>query len=117
MLPASELKRLRADLEAITLPDTAVLQTLTRTSDGQGGWTEAWAAAGTVACRLDNSSGQRATVGQSVRPYSAWVLTVPHDAGLTTAHRVEVGDETYAVIAVSDAPSLHACQRAHVERL
>jgi SPP1 family predicted phage head-tail adaptor len=114
---AVELARLRADLEAAALPDSCVLQTVTLTSDGQGGQTEAWAAAGTVACRLDNGSGQRANVAASVRPFSSWVLTVPYGTGLTTAYRVEHGGETYAVIAVSDSGSWLACERAHLERI
>lgn len=107
---------LRESLELL-LPDICVLQTATLASDGQGGQTETWAAAGTVACRLDNGSGQRANVARSVQPFSAWVLTVPYGTELSTAHRVVHGGETYAVIAVSDTGSWLACERGSLERI
>jgi SPP1 family predicted phage head-tail adaptor len=115
-LSADELAAMRDDLETL-LPDTCVIQSLTQASDGQGGLIDTWAAAGTVACRLDNGSGQKANVAQSVQPFSSWVLSVPYDADLTTAQRVVHGGETYAVIALSEAGSWLAVQRAHLERL
>ena len=114
---AAELAQMRADLEAMTLPGTAVVQALTRTTDGQGGYTEAWAASGTVACRLDNSGGNRRSVRAAEITFSGWVLTVPQSTGLTTANRVVTGGETYNVISVSDLGSWIACQRAEVQRI
>jgi head-tail adaptor len=116
MLPARELARLRADLER-TLPETAVLYSLSQASDGQGGLIDTWTAAGTVSARLDNSSGSKTNVAQSVNPFSSWVLTVPQDTDLTTAHRVTTGGETYVVIAVSDLGSWLGVKRAHLERV
>jgi hypothetical protein len=115
-LTAGELSDMRDDLESL-LPDTCVVQSLTQTSDGQGGFTDTWAASGTVVCRLDNGSGQKANVAQSVQPFSSWVLTVPQDASIGTDNRVVHGGETYAVIALSDTGSWLAVQRAMLERL
>lgn len=118
LLPdAAEIKQIQADLEARTLPDTCVLLTATSASDGQGGLVDTWAAAGTVACRLDNTSGSRRPVAASVRPFSGWVLTVPMSADISTAVRVEHGDHTYSVIAVSDTGSWLGIQRAQLERI
>jgi head-tail adaptor len=117
MLPTAELNRLRDDLEAYVLPDTCVIHSLTQASDGQGSFIDTWAAAGTVPCRLDNGSGQKANVAQSIRPFSGWVLTVAHDADLTTDNRVVHSGETYTVISISDSGSLLACRRAMLERL
>lgn len=116
MLTSAELRAIREHLED-TLPDKCVLQTMTRTADGQGGFTEAWAAAGTVVCRLDNAGGGKKPNADSQRTFSTWTLTVPYDAGLTTAHRVSIGGEDYNVLDVSDAPSWAGVQRARVERV
>ena len=44
MLTNAELAQIRGDIAGM-LPDTCNLLTLTRTSDGQGGWSEAWGTA------------------------------------------------------------------------
>lgn len=115
MMSAAELAKLRADLEDVALPDTCVLQLATSVSDGQGGFTDTWAAAGTVACRLDNLSGSRKPIGQAIQPFNSWVLTVPQSATIDTSYRAVVNGFTFAVIAVSDVGSWLACQRAALE--
>lgn len=116
LLPVKELEAIRAAIKT-TMPDTAVIQALTLTADGQGGFTEAWAAAGTVVCRLDNAGGGSETTGTAPRSYSTWTLSVPVDAGLTTDNRVVIGDYTYQVSNVSDVPSWVGVQRAQVVRV
>lgn len=116
MMPsAAELAQMRADLEAMTLPDTCVIQSVTQVSDGQGGLVDTWAASGTVACRLDNLSGSRRPVGQSVQPFTSWTLTVPQSMAIDFSNRVVVNGFTFAVIAVSDVGSWIACKRAALE--
>jgi len=117
LLSAAELAQIQKDLQAYTLPDTAVILALTRVSDGAGGQTNAWNPSGTVPCRLDNKSGQRKAVATSLESFTEWMLTVPQSATLTTNNRVTVGGFTYTVKAVSDVGSWSACQRAQVERI
>ena len=51
-LSTLEIARLRSE-QGDYLPDTCTLQTLSRTSDSQGGWTETWSNTYTsVPCRL-----------------------------------------------------------------
>lgn len=115
-LTAAELEAIRADLER-TLPDEAVIQSVTRTSDGQGSWSETWAAAGTVACRLDNAGGRRGRQSEAVQSFTSWTLTVPYDTDLTTEHRVVIGADTFSVTSVSDNHAWRAVRRAQLERI
>lgn len=120
-LTADELVQMRADLETL-LPDTCNLLTVTQAADGQGGYTDTWGTATTnLACRLDNSgrtSGNtRSVSGDSLRPFSSWILTVPQDTTLTTAYRVEHGGNTYSVTSVSAGGSWLGVKRAQLERL
>jgi hypothetical protein len=111
---------MRADIEETALPDTCSILAVTRTADGQGGFTEAWGTAtgGTaVPCRLDSKGGGRSPVAAAQRDYSGWVLTVAHDVALTTDHRVEHGGETYNVLSVNDDGSWPLCLRASLERV
>lgn len=115
-LTSAELEALRADLER-TLPDTCVIQAVTRTADGQGGWTEVWAASGTVSCRMDQNSGNKGRQAAAVQDFATFTLTVPYDTGLTALQRVVHAGETYNVIGVTDTGSWLGVQRAQVARV
>lgn len=119
MLPSvDELSQMRTSIEELTLPDTCAVLSLTRTSDGQGGWTEAWGTAyASVACRLDAMGGREAVNAASVRPFSQWMLTVPHDTVATAQSRIEHGGYTYNVITLNADASWLACLRLVLERV
>lgn len=118
LVSAAELESMRTSVEAVSFPDTCNLLSLTRTSDGEGGWTEAW---GTVlasqACRLDQVASVEVLVAASLRAFSGWILSLAHDVSITQAMRVEHGGYTYSVVGVSDTGSWLACRRALLERI
>ena len=118
-----ELRRLRHDLEAATLPDVGNILSLTRTSDGRGGWTETWGTVtANVKCRLELVQrnlgiGVENVANASIRPYSSWILTLPHGTTFTTANRFEYGGETYNVTEVNANSSWLADVRATLEKI
>lgn len=120
-----ELSRIRDDMQAATLPDVCNILTLTQTSDGMGGFTEAWGTAyANIVCRLDLSQsrgvgivGMESPQSASIKPFSTWVLSVPHGTTLTNNDRVEVNSETFNVIEVDTPRSWHANLRATVEKI
>lgn len=118
LVTTAELESMRTSLESVSFPDTCNILSLTRTSDGEGGWTEAW---GTVlasqACRLDQVASTEVLSAASIRPFAGWVLSLTHDVALTSAMRVEHGGYTYNVIGVSDTGSWLAVRRALLERI
>lgn len=124
MLTSAELARMQDDLEAATLPDTCNILSLTRTSDGEGGWSESWGTAtASVKCRLDSlasrgliSAAAEQVQAASLKPYNAWILTLPHDTTITEQNRVEVGSTTYNVISVDAGKSWEANVRAMLEK-
>lgn len=117
MVSQAELKQMRADLEAATLPDIAVLSSIESVPDGEGGTTDSWVTYGTVICRLDNLSGSRKPVAASVQAFNSWILTVPYDTEIDTLTRVLVNDYTFTVLAVSDVGSWRIVRRAALEWL
>lgn len=124
MMPdAKELRQLRDDIESATLPDTGHILSLTRTSDGRGGWTETWGTAtANVACRLDLVQrnfgvGIESVNVASIKPYSTWILTLPHGTAITSAHRFEFGNDTYSVIEVNVNSSWMGNVRATLEKI
>lgn len=114
MIDSADLEYMRTSIERL-LPSTAYILTVTRTSDGQGGLTEAWGTAGTAACRLDYSNGREYEAGNLVKSYSGWVLTIPHDTTIAVTNRVTVGAATYAVIGIDTPKSWNACIRVKLE--
>ncbi len=126
MMPdAAELARMRADMQAATLPDTCNILSLTRTPDGEGGWTDTWGtASASISCRLDlvitrgvGFIGSEQIQSASLKPYSSWVLSVPHGTAITSANRVEVGSDTFNVVECDASRSWAGNVRATLERL
>lgn len=114
-LTDADLAIMRADV-AQMLPDSCVLQAASRASDGAGGWTETWAGVtgGTVACRVDPLSARaaneieigRETITELLR------LTVPYDAPLDEAERVEIGGAAWEIVSRDAKHSWRVSRRA-----
>lgn len=96
MLGTGELAAMRAAVLR-TLPDTCEIQRATRVEDDAGGWLDVYAPITTVACRLapaEAGAVEQVVAGrlQGRVPVS---VTLPHDADLTAADRIQrVGDAT-----------------------
>lgn len=105
MLSAGDLASMRAEAEN-SLPGTAIIQTKTVTSDGGGGGTASWTAAGTVACRLspgsDGRGGGERVDGERITPDAQFVITLPWDASVTEANRLSIDSTIYSVTEVAD---------------
>lgn len=116
MLTDAELARMREDV-APSLPDTLVIHRATHTSDGVGGQTSAWAAAGTVACRVEPVSargqGEEIAGSREAEP-SEYVIHVAHDETVTADDRLVYQDTTFEILEVIDARSwdVHTVIRA-----
>ena len=118
-LSTLEIAQLRAD-QGDYFPDTCTLQTVTRTSDSQGGWTDAWANTHTsVACRLApiRASLVETMEGDQVSAASRWVLSVAHNQTIAEDMRVVHDSETYEIEHLEDTHSNRTARRAYLMRL
>jgi len=118
-LSTLEIAQLRAD-QADYVPDTCTLQTVTRTGDSQGGWTETWNNTHTsVACRLSPLQTQlvEAEEGGQVQAASRWVLTIAHNQTIDETMRVVHGSDTYEIEHLEDTHSNRTAKRAYLRRL
>lgn len=95
-----ELTRIRSDIGEL-MPDTGYILIFTRTSDGGGGWTDAWGTAGTVTCRVDFARGVEVLAGGAVQPKRQLVATVPYSTVVSTANRFEYGGVSFAITSVN----------------
>lgn len=115
MLPTAELDQIRTDLET-TLPDAGTIYALTRTSDGQGGWSESWGTAGTCACRIDFIGGAESVTAGALLPYSKAIITLPQSTTITQQNRFAHSSGTYNIQSVNIGSWL-GVKRAVVEKV
>lgn len=107
--------------QADAMPDTCTIQTVARTSDGQGGWSEVWSNTYTsVACRV--SPVKLRSLGEGIQADQMtgkrrYILTVAYDQAITLADRVVHGGVTYNVISVNADESWPTAKRAELERI
>ena len=120
MLSAAELSDMR-DIEELAMSSTAIIQRYALTSDGMGGYSEAWANVGTVSCDLwpINQRGDRegvANAGQAISK-ADWFITVPYDTTITAKDRVSVNSKTFEVIFVPNLESWMTANRVEARSL
>lgn len=115
---ATQLARMRAATEAL-LPDTAVIYTPANVSDGAGGTEAGYAAAGTVACRIDPITKQilNSLISMQEVQKVRYQLTVPYDAPLAQDTRVEIGGTCYDVIQLDVDHSWRVARRALISEV
>lgn len=118
MLPPADLNSIRNDILTL-LPNTGQIMSVTGSSDGQGGYTEAWGTAtANVAYRLDPLRGSEQVTGGAVQPYHSFVLTLPYNTTITTNNRFKAEDgQLYAITSVDGGKSWQASVRVYVEKV
>jgi len=117
VVSTAELAQLRLDTEDL-LPDTCTIQTLARTKDGMGGWTNVWSNTYTaVPCRIWQQTGRESVVGAQPTEVTRWVLNVHWDQALNNTMRVVHGGFTYEVNDLNNDGSQLLQRRAWLTRL
>lgn len=115
MLSAAELSAMR-EIEESAFSSTGVIKRRTLTADGTGGYTEAWAAVGTVDCDVwqINQRGERERTTEGAQPISKadWFITVPYNTDLQAKDRVDVDNRTFEVTFVPNDSSWLTALRA-----
>lgn len=99
MLTAAELAEMRSTQEQ-AMPGTCVISRKTLASDGMGGFTEAWAAAGTVIGRVwpATESGAERLIAERITEADAWIVTLPHGTDVVAKDRITESGRTFEVI-------------------
>jgi head-tail adaptor len=98
LLTASDLSGMRS-VATEAMPGTAVIQGGTLASDGGGGGSMVWASSGTVDCRIAPVGGygaQESDTGGRIAADAEYIITVPHNASVTTDSRLIVTDENFS---------------------
>lgn len=105
------------DVAEQTFDGTAVIQALTYSSDGGGGGTSTWSASGTVACHLSPIRGDEREIAERIASDADWIVTVPAETSVTTAHRVVIAGVTFNVQAARAPRTWEITRRLEVREI
>lgn len=119
-LSAAQLAKMRADIQRL-MPDTCVIQAVTRTPDGFGGGSESWSAVtgGTVSCRIDPSIEGSPPIILPEKEATAiqYVGTFPYDAPIAVNQRAVINGKTYEILRSDPDNSWNVSRRAYLTRV
>jgi len=93
---SGDLQKIRAE-QAKLMPETVYVQSLTRVSDGAGGWTETWQTVATTKGRISTQGGGETKRGGAVTAEVSIVVTLPHDTDLRQEDRLQIGGKQYEI--------------------
>ncbi len=119
MLSTSQLSQIRETRNGL-MPGTAIIYRYALTADGMGGYSEAWAAAGTVDCylwQISRTSMRERITGGQVTQTGDWYIEVPHDTVVTAKDWLEVSGRTYQVTFVPNGGSIMSGLRVEATAL
>ena len=108
-------------VQAQAMPNAAiVIQRMTETSDGRGGFTEAWAAVGTVTGRVypvNSRAYAEFEGGSQLVSETRWYLTAPVGTDITAKDRILTGGRTFEVSEVNNDEDYQTALRAQLTAL
>lgn len=117
MISAAELTRMRAVAQR-SMPGTAVIQSGTLTSDGGGGYTDSFAAAGTVPCRVAPMiSMNESEIGERISADADWMITLPAGTSVSSDDRLVTDGGTFTVVGVRGPRSYEVTRRVEARQL
>ena len=90
------------DAVANTLAGSCVIERVTLTSDGQGGFTQAFAAVGTADCRIVANSGNTKITGATFERVGDYTITLASGTDVEEQDRIIKDGINYRVLFVDD---------------
>lgn len=117
MMPdASELARMREDIQNAILPDSGYILNVTNTADGQGGVTQAWGTADSTKLRIDPLTASEVLAGGKIEMFHGFTISLPQGKTVTSEDRIEIDGTAYNVITVDTGKSWDACIRIKAQK-
>lgn len=114
MFTAAELASLRA-LQNAAMPDTCVVQRLSRDDNDMGESADTYATSSTVACRVAPMSiqneGDENVIGGKLTAIGMWAITMPDNSDVQQADRITSGGRTFEVRDVQSPQSYETAVR------
>ncbi len=115
LLSSCELSSIRTARNAF-LPDTAVIYRYALTPDGMGGQSEAWTPAGTVSCYLWSRPvvDTETVTGGQVASRTRWYVELPYSTDVLAQDWIEINSRTFQVTTVPNDASILSALRVEL---
>ena len=116
LLWLNDLAWMRATQER-ALPGTVVIERRSLAADGMGGFTETWAAAGTVAGRVypqNERSMSEGVGGEQQISITRWFATLPHGTVVDARDRLLADGRTWEIMKVNNDEDWQTAVRCEV---
>src|SRR5690242_14496022 len=119
LLTAADTAYMQAtQLEA--MPGTVVIQRNTHASDGQGGYSDVWAAIGTAIGRIYPKSlamGREAVTGAQVASLTQWYATLPVGTDVQAKDKLFYDSRTWEITTTNNSEMNKTAVRCEIESL
>lgn len=107
VLDPAELAELQADLVAAACDKTCVIQRKTRTPDGLGTYTEAWATIKTTVAGMQQpNAGLLSNYSYKIASLNAWHILLPYGTDVREFDRLVIQGQTLDVHVLLDPHSI-----------
>ena len=84
--------------QELNMPETAYIQSLTATSDGQGGHTESWTTVSQSKARIGEPKGDtEKEVAGRIDVGRAMIITLPFDTDVKLDNQIQINEINYRV--------------------
>lgn len=112
----SDLTKMRQTQEE-QMPETVYVQSLTRSSDSAGGWSESWSTSATTKGRIGVSDWQpsEAEIAGRVQNRQKYVITLPAGTTLTEQDRLQINGRQFEIIGIAQRSEATALRVTCVE--
>ena len=113
LIPAYDLDWMQV-VQNRAQPGTAIVERKALTADGMGGYTESWAAVGTVTARIypqQRSNAEPVTGGQPIA-ITRWWFSAPVGTDVKPADRISASERTYEIESTNNDESWQTATRA-----
>jgi head-tail adaptor len=114
MLTAADLAYMRSSINEL-FPDTCNILNLSWSSDNEGGQNESWGTLSSSACRVDYGQGREVMTGGALMPYQKATISLPYNATISTANRIQIDTDVFSIQAVNKAQSWRGVTRCTAE--
>lgn len=80
------------------LPETAYVQQLTKTPDGEGGYTEAWTTTATTNARIGEPKGElEREIAGKIAVGKVFVITLPVGTVVSDTDQIQISGQNYKI--------------------
>lgn len=93
----------------------ATVESITETTDGAGGYTDAWATRVGIWCMVETVSGGESVIAGRLEHSEGLVLTTHYNSEIVDTDRINLDSEYYKITRIEDVDRKHEFMKIYIE--